>query len=928
MRLTAGLILTLLAAACLPAGAQAAAADGAVAAPPAVVRSATLTATDFDWEQPFGVRFEYRGLSATYSVRLDTTDGRTLFRDSGPLPPATDWTAATAYVVPPYGTPFDSQVYLEVTSETGTGTAGKLTARFRSGSKPPPPRSYGQPGPYPTVNLPRAYAGATRPAVRGVLPVTGSPAAVGSVGVHWWKFHADSEHTAILAAGTGASPAAATVDTRLLADGPHDLLVFYYGSDYKTYGQGVRTVVVDNTVPVVSLNEPAAGAPLHGTVRLRATVQDLNPVTWQVAVAREGRVLATLAGQGPDIDAAWEAAVLPTGAAPLPDGEYTLLIAAADAAGNTGAAAVRFELDSRFGRRAAVPPSVPRLARTGPPVAGAAAPPVLLAPGGPLAGTVAVQAAWAAPAAEWRLTARPLYAPAAQARTLVSGKGGAPQAAWDTTAWPDGPVVLGVSVTGGGFSQTAEVPAVVANRPPGLRRASIVTGPDGLSALELTLDTGMPLLAHTGLTLRGLVAQPLPVTVFPAPGPVTAAVPLNLDRSLFLGGAQVSIRLTAGGVPLTDYRLTVPADFRPAAVLAPLPAEAPAVTLAWFYVGAVDTVKSVAVQRSTDGTAYTAVATPDPDKQQFTDPKPPAGQVWYRLAVQTATGLTSYSAPAALRVAGAMPPLLSGPAHARTRAEFQLAPGQGLAPARLHLVRTGPDGRSVRPVGPLARTLADEPGRDGTYTYRLVAYDGTGRPFPGPEHAVVFDTQPPPPPEPATVTASGSGAVLAWPEAADEHSGIAGYRVTRADAPAEPAVDLPPGGGPYWFDLPPGAHTLAIAAVDRSGNVGEPAMYALDLAPDAVALRIGGKWTPAPGAAPALQDGALRWSAAGVAQALGLKLTWDPRRGEGVLSDPRTLRRHTYKAQELGLDALKAAMAELKLRLEWDSALQVLSLTR
>ena len=123
-----------------------------------------------------------------------------------------------------------------------------------------------------------------------------------------------------------ATPAA--WDTTALADGLYDLrVVVTDDAGNSTTSTIVHNVLVDNTAPAASLDDP--GAPLHGTVTLSANATD------------GGSGIATIGYQySPAGDGTWSATPPAWDTTALSDGLYDLRVVVSDVAGNSTASAV------------------------------------------------------------------------------------------------------------------------------------------------------------------------------------------------------------------------------------------------------------------------------------------------------------------------------------------------------------------------------------------------------------------------------------------------------------------------------------------------------------------------------------------------------------------------------------------------------------
>lgn len=134
---------------------------------------------------------------------------------------------------------------------------------------------------------------------------------------------------------------------------------------------------------------------------------------------------------------------------------------------------------------------------------------------------------------------------------------------------------------------------------------------------------------------------------------------------------------------------------------------------------------------------------------------------------------------------------------------------------------------------------------DGVHTLRLTVHDRAGHSATA-HRTVNVDTTPPAAPsglraQPVPLADGGADVVLTWN--ANPEPDLAGYRVRRAQEPAEDSVDAPSFTDPARED---GTFDYEVVAVDRAGNRSEPAKLRVrvDLTPPAVAIL-----SPASGAA-------------------------------------------------------------------------------
>jgi hypothetical protein len=120
----------------------------------------------------------------------------------------------------------------------------------------------------------------------------------------------------------------ATFDTSTLADGPHQIGVL--ATDAAGNGSSTqRTVVVDNTAPQVGIVSPTAAALVRGSISILVDASDVTSGIAAIALAVDGTSLGSCSRSPCSVS---------FDTTSLPDGPFTIVATATDAAGNASAA--------------------------------------------------------------------------------------------------------------------------------------------------------------------------------------------------------------------------------------------------------------------------------------------------------------------------------------------------------------------------------------------------------------------------------------------------------------------------------------------------------------------------------------------------------------------------------------------------------------
>jgi hypothetical protein len=256
-----------------------------------------------------------------------------------------------------------------------------------------------------------------------------------------------------------------TVDTTTLPEGPIELRALVTDSTGATATSNIRSAVVANTAPAVSLADP--GFFLKGTVTLRAS-----------ASPSSGRTVSTVdiqyQAQG---DTNWT--TVPTSSSPpfslaldstsIPDGLYQLRAAATDSSGETGFSTPETVLVAN------TPPSVE-----------------LVDPGGEIRGTVTLKAVATIPPGRTATVAFQSSPVGTGTWTTIETATSAPfRADFDTTASPDGNVDLRAVLTdsSGGTATSDVFTSEIANLSPTVAFANPGATLEGTVTLSATASS-------------------------------------------------------------------------------------------------------------------------------------------------------------------------------------------------------------------------------------------------------------------------------------------------------------------------------------------------------------------------------------------------------------------------------------------------------
>lgn len=574
---------------------------------------------------------------------------------------------------------------------------------------------------------------------------------------------------------------------------------------------------IDRAPPLLSLEEPADGAVVAHATAVRGRVDDDHLDEWTLTMV-QGGVSTTLAtAHAPD------AGMLAT-FADLPEGEYTLILDARDAAGNRWTEHTTFSVD-----------------RT-PPVVALTSPAVDAWVSGQN-GAVDVSGEVHDPhLANVRLDA---VVDGRDARELWSGSAlpsNGHLTSWDALSESDGPVLLWLQATdaAGNFSE-AQVSVQVDNTPPMaaidaprdtfLRRGDRVTGAawdENLSSWTLELTAGLP-----GSTS---IWTPLADGDQSTDEVLTALGALPPDG---LYGLRLTVTDLAGNTSGDTSGFTVDTTPpRPAsALLAELQGDAAA--LSWAASPDADVV-GYQVLRAAETGAFTPIGSLVAGTAAI-DSSIADGHYRYVVIAVDAADLTSahssearldvdrtpprvaISAPQPGAAVGGTVPVI-GTAHSSTDfKEYRLSVGTGASPVSWQLVRRSPEAVVATELGSIAAAaFADET----LLTIRLEGEDLSGNVAEA-RTTVTVDGAAPSAPALIAATAVGNAVHLEWQ--ASPEPDVLGYVVFRngtvASAPegtggARIAAHLLPAGTTTWVDqaLPDGLYGYEVQAYDGALN--------------------------------------------------------------------------------------------------------------
>lgn len=110
-----------------------------------------------------------------------------------------------------------------------------------------------------------------------------------------------------------------------------------YATKDNVFVSGDRVYTLIDPAPVASITSPADGSAVHGTVDVRGTVTDNNPDHYYLVIKNAGGTVVAGPGTVYDTTSFTDQSLYSWDTSSVPDGTYTVLLAARDAAGNRNA---------------------------------------------------------------------------------------------------------------------------------------------------------------------------------------------------------------------------------------------------------------------------------------------------------------------------------------------------------------------------------------------------------------------------------------------------------------------------------------------------------------------------------------------------------------------------------------------------------------